>query len=67
MADFNIHSNTGLSGIALIEPMNEDAFNYLVDECDLHVMANGSAPIDTDLVGDFMSDAASCYLDAEYL
>ncbi len=67
MTDFKIHSTTQVAGVALIEPQTEDAWRFLVDECDLHVMQNGSAPIDTQLVGDFMSDVASCYLDCEYL
>lgn len=67
MADFKIYSSTGLSGVALVEPQHEDAWRFIVDECDMNVMANGSAPIDTELVGDFMSDCASVYLDCEYL
>ena len=67
MSDFKIQSTTAVAGVALIEPQHEDAWRFLCDECDLNILANGSAPIDTTLVGDFISDAASCYLQAEYL
>lgn len=67
MSDFTITSNTGVSGVALITPNNEDAFEYLVQECDFHVMANGCAPVDAEIVGDFISDASCAYLDVEYL
>ena len=67
MSDFSIQSTTGVSGVSLITPNHEDAYNFLRDECDLNILANGSAPIDTSLVGDFMSDCASVYLDCEYL
>ena len=67
MSDFTIQSNTGLAGVALITPNNEDAYDYLISECDLHVMANGSAPVDAEIIGDFISDASVAYLDVEYL
>ena len=67
MADFRIHSSTACAGIALIEPMHEDALAFLEDECKLHVMNNGAAPLDKEAVGDFISDAASVWLEAEYL
>tara|TARA_B100001778_G_scaffold64600_3_gene50584 strand:- start:7922 stop:8125 length:204 start_codon:yes stop_codon:yes gene_type:complete len=67
LADFKIQSTTAVAGVALIQPQTEDAWRYLVDECDYHVMSNGSAPVDHELVGDFISDAASCYLEVDYL
>jgi hypothetical protein len=62
--DFKIISNTAVSGIALVYAMNESAYNYLCDE-DISVMDNGAAPIDTDIVGDFISDAGWAHLDTE--
>ena len=62
--DFTIVSNTGLSGISLVYAQNEDAYNFLCDE-DLEVMAFGAAPIDSDRVGDFISDSAWEHLECE--
>ena len=67
MIDFKIQSTTAVAGVALIEPQTEDAWRFLCDECDLNVMDNGSAPIDMEAVGDFISDAACVWLEAEYL
>ena len=62
--DFTIVSNTGLSGISPVYAQNEDAYNFLCDE-DLEVMAFGAAPIDSDRVGDFISDAGWSELSTE--
>ena len=53
--DFNVVSHTAVPGISLVWAQNEDAYNYLCDE-DITVLPNGSAPIDTETVGDFVSD-----------
>ena len=54
--DFTIISRTDVPGISLVVAQNEDAFSYLVDE-DMTILPNGSSPIDSDNVGDFISDA----------
>jgi len=55
--DFQIVSNTSIPGLSLVMPQNEDAYNYLTEEADIAVLADGSAPLFTDNVGDFISDA----------
>ena len=54
--DFTVVSNTSVPGISLVYAQNEDAYNYLCNE-EITVLPNGSAPIDTQSVGDFISDA----------
>ena len=54
--DFTIISQTDVPGISLVVAQNEDAFSYLIDE-DMTILPNGSSPIDSDNVGDFISDA----------
>ena len=55
--DFHIISRTDVPGISLVVAQNEDAFSYLTEEEDLAYLADGSVPLDTDKVGDFISDA----------
>ena len=54
--DFQIIAKTDIPGISLVVAQNEDAFTYLTEEADMTILANGSAPLATDLVGDFISD-----------
>ena len=54
--DFRVVSDSSVPGISLVFAMNEDAYNYLCEE-DITVLPNGSAPIETNNVGDFISDA----------
>ena len=55
--DFKIISNTAVPGISLVMPMTEDAYDYIESECDMNVMDAGCAPIYSEDVGDFISDA----------
>ena len=55
--DFHIISRTDVPGISLVVAQNEDAFSYLTEEEDLSYLSDGSVPLDTDKVGDFISDA----------
>jgi len=55
--DFKIISNTAVSGISLVMPMTEDAYHFIEDECDMTILEAGCAPIDSETVGDFISDA----------
>ena len=65
--DFQIISTTDVPGISLVMPMNEDAFSYLADEVDMTILPNGSSPIDTECVGDFISDAEHAHLCTAYV
>lgn len=65
--DFQIISKTDVPGISLVMPMNEDAFSYLSDEVDMTILPNGSSPIDTQSVGDFISDAEHAHLCSNYV
>jgi len=65
--DFEIISNTSIPGLSLVLPQNEDAYNYLTEEADIAVLADGSAPLFTDNVGDFISDAGWAQLSTSYV
>ena len=65
--DFQITSNTSLDGISLVMAQNEDAFSYLTDELNYHIMEDGSAPVFTDDVGDFISDAEQAHMVCNYI
>ena len=62
--DFKIISNTTVPGLSLVYALNENAYHHLVDE-NIQVMDFGAAPIDSDDVGDFISDAGWSNLSAE--
>jgi len=65
--DFTIVSVTEVPGISLVYAQNEDAYNYLVDEVDMSLLSDGSAPIARHRVGDFISDAGHAHLCADYV
>ena len=65
--DFKIISDTKVPGISLIVAQNEDAFCYLTEEEDLTILLDGSAPLATDKVGDFISDAEHAHLCTSYV
>ena len=65
--DFTIISDTNVPGISLVMAKHEDAFNYLTDEEDYTTLRDGSAPIRTDAVGDFISDAAEAHFCCDYV
>ena len=65
--DFQIVANTSIPGLSLVLPQNEDAYNYLTEEADIAVLADGSAPLFTDNVGDFISDAGWAQLSTSYV
>ena len=56
--DFTIISPSTVPGVSLIVAQNEDAFNYLTDDEDLGYFQDGSVPLDTDRIGDFISDSS---------
>ena len=65
--DFQIISETQVPGISLVMAQNEDAFSYLTEEEDLAYLADGSVPLATDQVGDFISDAEWAHLACSYV
>ena len=65
--DFQIVANTSIPGLSLVLPQNEDAYNYLTEEADIAVLADGTAPLFTDNVGDFISDAGWAQLSTSYV
>ena len=65
--DFKIIAKTQISGMSLVIAQNEDAFSYLTDELAMPTLPNGSAPVFSDNVGDFISDAEHAHLCCEYI
>ena len=55
--DFTIISNTAVPGISLVVSHNENAFRYITEEEKKTYLEDGSVPLATDKVGDFISDA----------
>jgi len=60
--DFQIITETDVPGISLVVAQNEDAFSYLTEEEDMTYLKDGSVPLATDQVGDFISDAEWAHL-----
>ena len=54
--DSQIISRTEVPGISLVLPLNEDAFTYITEEEEMTHLQDGSVPLATDKVGDFISD-----------
>ena len=54
--DFEIIRQTTVPGISLVLAQNEDAFNYLTEEAQMTTLADGSAPISTNNLPDFVDD-----------
>lgn len=63
--DFQIISPTDVPGISLVVAQNEDAFSYLTEEEDMNYLLDGSVPLATDQVGDFISDAEHAHLSSQ--
>ena len=64
--DFTIVSVTEVPGISLVYAQNE-RYNYLVDEADMTLLSDGSAPISRTRVGDFISDSSYAHLCCDYV
>ena len=60
--DFQIVTRTDVPGISLVIAQNEDAFSWLVEEEDMTYFQDGSVPLASDKVGDFISDAEHAHL-----
>ena len=65
--DFKILSETKFPGLSLIVANNEEAFDYLKDECKYLHLEDGTVPIFPDFVGDFINDAEHAHLSTEYV
>ena len=61
--DFKIVA-TNIAGISSIEPQNEEALDYLINEAHLTVFSDGSAALFDEKIGDFVSDAGWAHLSA---
>ena len=55
--DFHVVAHTDVPGISLVIAQNEDAFSYLTEEEDMTYFQDGSVPLATDQIGDFINDA----------
>ena len=65
--DFTIISDTSVPGISLVMAQNEAAYSYLTDEEEYTTLMDGSAPIRTEFVGDFISDAEQAQFCSNYI
>lgn len=65
--DFQIIAKTQISGMSLVIAQNEEAFSYLTDELDFPTLPNGNAPVFSENVGDFISDAEHAHMCCEYI
>ena len=54
--DFQIIANTDVPGISLVVAQNEDAFTYATETEQMTYLKDGSMPLSSDKVGDFISD-----------
>ena len=60
--DFQLVHNTQVPGISLVMPMNEEAFDYMVDEADLQPLNNGCAVIATHKLPDLLDDIEQAHM-----
>jgi len=65
--DFTIISGQPIKGVSLVVSNNEDAFSYITEELNYHVLSDGSAPLFIEAVGDFISDAEEAHLSCQYV
>jgi hypothetical protein len=63
--DFTIVASN-ISGIKQVIPFNEAALNYLVEETDYNVFADGTTALFEERIGDFISDAGHAHLACAY-
>ena len=59
--DFQIHGTT-VPGVYKVMSMNEDAFSYITDECDMAILPDGSAPISDTKVAHFIETSEQAHL-----
>ena len=65
--DFTILTSQPVEGVSLVVANHEEAFSYLTDELDYHILDDGSCPLFTESVGDFISDADHAHFSTLYV
>ena len=60
--DFQIITNTDVSGMSLVVAQNEDAFSHITQEDELGYFQDGSVPLSTDRISRFIVDAEQSHL-----
>ena len=63
--DFKLLSS-GVRGMSLVMPMNEEAFESITGEFDMTVLPNGSAPLDNTRLSDFVHLAESAHMACDF-
>ena len=63
--DFKLITDTKVPGIALVMPMNTEAYDFLTEEADMHTLNDGSAPMAGEMLADFVDDAEQAHLICE--
>ena len=63
--DFKLLSS-GVSGMSLVMPMNEEAFESITEEFDMTVLSNGSAPLDNSRLSEFVHLAECAHLACDF-
>ena len=63
--DFQLISNTSVSGMSLIVAQNEDAFSFITDELGFGYFQDGSAPLDTRNLPEFNETAERAHFACE--
>ena len=58
--------SSGVPGMSLVMPMNEEAFDAITDEFDMTVISNGSAPLDNSRLSDFKHLAERAQLACDF-
>ena len=63
--DFRLISS-GVPGMSLVMPMNEEAFDSITGEFDMTILPNGSAPLDNSRLSDFVHLAESAHMACDF-
>lgn len=65
--DFTILTGQPVKGVSLVVANHEEAFSYLTDELNYHILEDGSCPLFEESIGDFISDAEHAHLSCLYV
>ena len=63
--DFKLLSS-GVPGMSLVMPMNEEAFESITAEFDMTVLPNGSAPLDNTRLSEFVHLAECAHMACDF-
>jgi hypothetical protein len=63
--DFTLISS-GVPGMSLVMPQNEEAFDTITGEFDMTVISNGGAPLDNSRLSDFVHLAERAHLACDF-